>query len=771
MARRSVRPHSRDRQALRQFTPYALSALGVAVAAWLELLILRSPAARLSLTPFGLAVASAVGLGGLGPGVLALLLSAVVIDFFVIDAGTFFSFATPADALVFSGFVAGWFLFCLAADHVYRQAHRDREERLTAERLASQSDRISQLTAALAQARTPAAVIEAAVQEPLHALAADAGTVLLVSRDGASADIARAVGYSGSQRPRHGSVVLDRKMPAVDAIGRGAPVVIESRSGQAAEYPDRMAGQEGEFDAMAAVPLLIGSRVAAVVQLEFRRARAFTAEDRDYLFTLATRAAQALDRTSEHEFALSARAEAESLRARADLELTERQKVEVALRASEARYRALAARTSRLHGLTGALSEAVTLNAVAQAVVHQGRIAVGATTGEVTLLVEGGSQFETLYSDAEGRATEHTARFPVESGLCATRAIETRHPVFVASFAEWQERYWRSASIAADGGYVSSATLPLLVEGMPIGVLAFHFTAPVNFDDEYRALLVSVAQHCAQALDRARLYEEAQRARADAETANRLKDEFVSIVSHELRTPLNAMLGWTAMLQKGTMEAEISARALQSIHDNATRQARLIDELLDFSRIVSGRLSLDLEDIDMRVLLRGVVESIIPSAAASGLELELAPMPGSTVRGDARRLEQVFFNLLGNALKFTPRGGRIAIDARPTGGMLEIRVSDTGVGIDPAFLPHVFDRFRQADTRAARTHGGLGLGLSIAKEVVEAHDGRISVESPGEGRGSVFVVTLPVTVDEQPDIQPDVTPPDSPPLPGNSTIH
>ena len=162
-------------------------------------------------------------------------------------------------------------------------------------------------------------------------------------------------------------------------------------------------------------------------------------------------------------------------------------------------------------------------------------------------------------------------------------------------------------------------------------MLAFHFTAPVNFDEEYQALLVSVAQHCAQALDRARLYESAQRARTEAETANRLKDEFVSIVSHDLRTPLNAMLGWTAMLQKGTLDPSITARALQSIHDNATRQAKLIDDLLDFSRIIAGRLALEREEVDLRQLLRNVIESMIPAAAAKRIEMQFSAAPDAIV--------------------------------------------------------------------------------------------------------------------------------------------
>jgi signal transduction histidine kinase/CheY-like chemotaxis protein len=289
--------------------------------------------------------------------------------------------------------------------------------------------------------------------------------------------------------------------------------------------------------------------------------------------------------------------------------------------------------------------------------------------------------------------------------------------------------------------------LPLNVEGRVIGVLAFHFTVPVNFDNEYQALLISVAQHCAQALDRARLYEAAQRARADAEAANRLKDEFVSIVSHELRTPLNAILGWTSMLLKGSLDQTVGARALQSVHDNATRQARLIDELLDFSRLISGRTKLDLDTIDVRELIRGVVESMIPTAAARGVELQLMPVPPVAVSGDARRLEQVFFNLLSNALKFTPGGGRVTLETRIDDHEVEVRVVDTGVGIEPEFLPHAFDRFRQADSATTRSQGGLGLGLSIAKQLVEAHSGTIAVESAGRNRGSTFIVRLPLSPD------------------------
>jgi signal transduction histidine kinase len=720
--------------------PYALTAVAVATAAWVELLLARSPAAQLSLTPTGLAIAFAVRFGGLRTGLFALLLSAVAVDFFVIGPGAFLDFTRPADALVVSGFLAGWLLFCVAADGMYRRMRADATARLAAERAAWQSDRIAQLTSTLSQARTQAAAIEAAVLEPLHALRADAGILLLTSSDGTTAEVSRVVGHPGVT-PGTSVPLSGTRHQLADAAGRGATLFVTAPSARAPDTDALPWAQRGP--ASVTVPLLVGSRVVALAHFDFAQPRLFSDEDREYLDILAVRGAQALDRTWQYEYALRARADADLQRERAEREIAEREKVELALRTSEARGRALAARTTRLHGLTAALSEAVTLDAVARAVVHQGRVAAGATAAEVILLVDDSASFRTLYAEGEGLAPSGSTT-PVEAGYCATEAVQLSEPVFVSSFEEWQDRFPAAASRAADGGYVSSATMPLLVEGAPIGVLACYFTAPVNFDPEYSALLVSVAQDCAQALDRARLYEAAQHARAEAETANRLKDEFVSIVSHELRTPLNAILGWAAVLRRSTSDPSLTQRALQSVHDNATRQARLIEELLDFSRIASGRMALTREDVDLRELLRGVVETLIPQTTAKHVTLELSPVPAVLISGDANRLEQVFFNLLGNALKFTPEGGRIAVIVDRDDSRVAIRVTDSGVGIDPKVLPFIFDRFRQGEDAARREYGGLGLGLSIARQLVEAHGGEIMAASSGRGQGSTFTVLLPI---------------------------
>ncbi len=747
---------------------YGASVLTVALATWVAVLLL-APAGRFAMAPFGLAIALSVWIGGYGPGLAAALLAVLASDLFILEPGSLLTLGSPVEALAWGTHGALWLALCAVAGRIHRSAEDAHVRRLEAERTAALSDRLAQLTSALAQARTSAGVMDAALQEPLHALKGDAGLLFLVVNESGSMEVARAVGYQEAEKEARVTGAGTLKSPASDAVACGAPVTLSAEL-YASDYPaGAPAGMAAPFQALVAVPVILGSRVLAVVQLEFREPHTWTAEERQYLQALSARAAQALDRTFQLEAALRGRAEAEALQARADQELAQRQKMELALRASETRFRALAARTGRLHGLASALSEAVTLDAVARAVVHHGSKVLGATNGELWQLVEGGSQFQALFSDLPQHEPAPVAQLiEAEAGLCATHAIQTRQPVFIASFDEWQERYSTSAALAADGGYVSSATLPVIVDGAPAGVLAFYFTAPVNFDEEYQALLISVAQHCAQALERARLYEAAQQARAEAETANRLKDEFVSIVSHELRTPLSAMLGWASMLEKGTLDRATAERAVRSIHDNATRQVRLVDELLDLSRLTSGRLTLVTEDVDLRSLLHGVVDSIIPAAAAAGLDLDVAAIPPVMLRGDPRRLEQVFFNLLGNALKFTSRGGRVGLSVNVLEDRAEVRVCDTGAGIDPAFLPHMFDRFRQGDTTPERRYGGVGLGLAIAKELVEAHKGRIGAESAGEGRGSTFVVTLPIARLHVEDRLPAI---DAAPLAPENTIH
>jgi signal transduction histidine kinase len=227
--------------------------------------------------------------------------------------------------------------------------------------------------------------------------------------------------------------------------------------------------------------------------------------------------------------------------------------------------------------------------------------------------------------------------------------------------------------------------------------------------------------------------------------ANRLKDEFLATLSHELRTPLNAILGWTRLLRGKTLPESGVDSALEKVERNAQMQARLVEDLLEVSRITTGKLRLDMRVLDLVSLARTAVDSIRPTAEARGVIVDRDfAVPAMPTVGDPDRLQQVVWNLLSNAVKFTPAGGRVTLALRRSGGVDEISVSDTGVGIDPAFLPNVFDTFRQADASATRTHGGLGLGLSIVRHLVEVHGGSVAAASEGHDRGATFTVRLPV---------------------------
>ena len=237
----------------------------------------------------------------------------------------------------------------------------------------------------------------------------------------------------------------------------------------------------------------------------------------------------------------------------------------------------------------------------------------------------------------------------------------------------------------------------------------------------------------------------------EAEEANRVKDQFLATLSHELRTPLNAIVGWTALLMKGQLDEATTAKAITIVDRNARAQTKLIEDVLDVSRIVSGKLRLSARAVDLSAVARAAAESVAHAAGAKKIRVSLHLDPGAgRVSGDPDRLQQVVWNLLSNAIKFTPAGGMVTLSVERTDTHIAIVVSDNGAGIDPAFLPHVFERFRQADASTTRSHGGLGLGLAIVRHLVEMHGGTVKVESGGLGRGSTFTVALPVAADVTP---------------------
>jgi signal transduction histidine kinase len=260
------------------------------------------------------------------------------------------------------------------------------------------------------------------------------------------------------------------------------------------------------------------------------------------------------------------------------------------------------------------------------------------------------------------------------------------------------------------------------------------------------AALVAAAEERASAeAQREALLRNEQEARAQAEAADRAKDQFLAVLSHELRTPLNAVYGWARMIRSGQVEGEAATRrALEVIERNAGAQVQLVDDLLDVSRVISGKMRLDVRPVDPVAVVQGALDSVRPAAHAKGLRLHGVLDPGAgPVDGDADRLQQVAWNLLMNAVKFTPKGGEVDVRVRRVGAHVEIVVSDTGQGIAPEMLAAVFDRFRQADSSSTRAHGGLGLGLALVKHLVELHGGTVVAHSAGQGQGATFVVSLP----------------------------
>lgn len=284
----------------------------------------------------------------------------------------------------------------------------------------------------------------------------------------------------------------------------------------------------------------------------------------------------------------------------------------------------------------------------------------------------------------------------------------------------------------------SLLAVPLLARGRPLGVIGFFFS---HSDRRYGPLDVALAEEvcrrAALAIDNASLYQR-------ADEANRAKDEFLATVSHELRTPLSAILGWTRLLRGGALSPEKQARALETLDRNARVQARLVEDLLDVSRIVAGETRLDTELVEMAKVVDSALETLRPAAEAKEISLHISLDREVVVSGDADRLQQVTWNLLSNAVKFTPPKGSVSVTLQAFADQAELTVTDTGRGMTPEFLPHLFERFRQADSTPTRSTGGLGLGLSIVRHLVELHGGTASAASPGEGRGATFTVRVPL---------------------------
>ncbi|HVF56348.1 MAG TPA: ATP-binding protein [Pyrinomonadaceae bacterium] len=360
-----------------------------------------------------------------------------------------------------------------------------------------------------------------------------------------------------------------------------------------------------------------------------------------------------------------------------------------------------------------------------------------------------------------------------------SRAVRTGRIVITNNDYMNTQRGHPSVVIGTDNGLrpQSSMIVPMATMGRIVGTVEVQSYEAEAYKPEHVTAMRMAANLAAVAIENMRLLEHETSARAAAEESSRLKDEFLAMLSHELRTPLTAILGWSNMLRAGQLDEATRKTAAEIIERNARSQQQLIDDILDVSRIVTGYLRFNAEPMDVRPVVRAAIDTMRPAATARRIELQALfdPQLGPVI-GDARRLQQVVWNLLANAIKFTPIGGRVNVSVERAASHVRITVADTGVGIKSGFLPFVFDRFRQGDQSPTRAFGGLGLGLAIVRHLVELHGGTVRASSDGEGHGATFVVELPSPVAAEttfpvstrdagalPRTAPDARDPDSPP--------
>ncbi|HMG73466.1 MAG TPA: CHASE domain-containing protein, partial [Pyrinomonadaceae bacterium] len=434
------------------------------------------------------------------------------------------------------------------------------------------------------------------------------------------------------------------------------------------------------------------------------------------------------------------------------VDITERKLAEAELRAANERaiveYEGL---LERIASMAQKLGSARELPAIYRALLEFAR-ASAPCDGLFVSLYDGGQDIRTAaygWGDGIEIDVSELPPLPVPRDGPNSRAVRTGNVVITEDFMHATSGH-PQVLVGPDDGKrpQSSMAIPMSVLGKVVGTIEVQSYERQAYQPEHATAMRMAANLMAVAIENAQLLARESQARAEAEESNRLKDEFLATVSHELRTPLTAILGWARMLESPTLGEAQAARAIQTIQRNAKAQAEIIDDILDVSRIVTGNLYLNLEPTELAPIVEAAINVVRPTAEAKHIQIEtnFADQP-AVVSGDAQRLQQVVWNLLSNAVKFTPQGGHVRVTTRQTGSQVHLEIGDDGQGISAEFLPHVFERFRQADSSTTRKHGGLGLGLAIVRHLTEIHGGTVHAESDGEGKGATLTLILPLLAD------------------------
>ncbi|WP_197041169.1 ATP-binding protein [Chondromyces apiculatus] len=587
--------------------------------------------------------------------------------------------------------------------------------------------KLQSVATALASATTVEEVAAVLVEAAMVALGATGGALGLLSNMGQEVALINGQGLDPTVGALWARSPLDAPFPLTLVSRHGEP--LWASSSETHPHLSRTLKLAG-VAAMACVPLRCRAGVVGALAVFFDRAREFSAGDRAFLGSLERAGRRALERASSHDAESAGRKTAEDA----------------------------AARLRRLQRVTAALSRAPGFTEVAAVAAREALEGLGAVA-TVALLMPAEKETPRVVGEA-GEAAEIEGVRDAMLLRYLPEVLKTHMPWWPRAEPGTRGAGQRSGARLKDRSPSSRRTrggtfacVPFLVEGQPVGALGVRMPHPDGFGEEEQTFLLTLAELCGHAVERAKLFEEASAHRARAEAAvreaalaSRAKDQFFSMISHELRSPLTVVLGWAQMLQAGVVKPEHVPRAIEMIDRNARLQARLVDDLLDTSRVLSGKLGLEKEPMPLCVVVERAVAELSPGAAAKHLTLEGPTEVGTPamILADPKRMEQVVANLIGNALKFTPEGGTISVTVGRRGSMAFLEVADTGQGIEEELLPHIFEPFRQGVGNDSRRHGGLGLGLAIVRHLVEAHEGTIHAESAGRGHGTKMVVEIPL---------------------------
>jgi signal transduction histidine kinase len=729
-ARRMRRRPAWVRYALGALAP--VSAFGIAAA--LSPALERSPS-----PPFFAAIILVAWVGGLGPAVVAILLSAFFVDHFFLSPGLLW--IAPPDLawlLMFTtvAFVTAWLTAGrrIVGDERSHLLGRERAARESAEDVAKaltarvvQQAAVARLGEEALRDVDGSAPVETAVRLVATTLGVDFCKVLELTADGTSlvllAGIGWAAGRVGVVRESAG-----RESPAGYTLLANGPVIVEDLARETRFVAPPLLRDHG---VTSGVSVIIGGRHRpfGVLGAYTRGARTFTGDDVHFLQSVANVLAIAIERRAVEQ-------EREDVLAR---EQAGRLVAEAAQHRSE-----LLAEVSTVLGQS--LDSEVTLKSVARLAMPHLADWVGVHVLEDDKRIR--RLIVTHLDPAMATIGEELLnRLPLSPHARhgVPKVLRTGEPEFYPEFPSWM--FERIPATPEDRarlrslGLTSSMTVPLQARGRVFGAMTF-ITAESRrrYTRGDLAFALELAGRAALAVDNARLF-------SDAQEANRAKDEFLATLSHELRTPLQSMLGWVRLMQSGRLDAAGTAKAMETIERNTRAQAQLIEDLLDVSRIIAGKLRLDLRPVNLASIVQASADSIRAAAEAKSIKLESAlDLSAAEVHGDPERLEQVLWNLLSNAVKFTGDGGRVEVRLERAGPLARIVVRDTGRGIAPELLPRIFDRFHQADSSTTRAHGGLGLGLAIVRHLVELHGGTAGAASAGPGGGSTFTVELPLAI-------------------------